>query len=800
MNDLKFALQRLFKNPGFTMVAVLTLALGIASSTVVFTIFDRVFLRPLAFPDSERMVTVSLENKAKDGAAVPSLADLRDMVERSESFEAIALYRYDYGTLGSVGKSVTATLGRATPGLFTAFGIQPAWGRGFLPEEHAPGRASVVVLNHELWKTQFGSDSNVLGRVIQLNGSAHTVVGIMPPGFREPWDNAALWVPLQPTAYESQNRYERWGNVVGRLKQGVPMQKARAEAVSIAAALAQEYAASNANLPGARVGSLHAAVTGYGREPVLVVLGASGLILLLSGANTVGLMLLRVASRKKDLATRSALGATRGRLFQLLAAEALLLSLGSAVVAAVFSIWGIHWVLGLLPGGYLPRMGEIQADWGTFAFVAGACGVAGLAVAVLPTLAPWHRNPHAALAGASRGSSSGGGGRFRRGLVIAQLATACSLLTVAGLLASHLDRLARTDLGLRTDNGLTMSLNLPRNQTDSNEKRAAYLDEILRAVQSVPGVKAAAVSTTHPLGWSVGTDLFVEGKPAEFTRDLNVPRDFISPGFFEESGVRLLGGRLFDERDGRAGPADIIINQALSDRLFPNESPIGRRLKLGAEQDARSGEIIGVVGNVRRHGPMTEPEFQMYLSHRVGGFPFVTLIVRTDAGDPALLAPGVQAALLKADKSLFGNQVATLATAARNQTALPRVQSLLVGLFASLAVLVACVGLYALIAHAVGQRTREFGIRSALGAQRRDVFSLVFGEAGKLALWGLCAGAGLSIGLLRLGRAWLQGVPLLNPWVFVGVAAIMATSAFVSSWVPARRAARVDPMEALRNE
>jgi len=799
MNDARFALRQLLKNPGFAAAAVLTLALGMAASTVVFTIFNSIFLRPLPFPQSERMVSFYLENKTKDGTAAPSLADLRDLAAAAQSFEALGLYRYDYGTFSAAGAPVTVTIGRSSPGVFRALGVPAAIGRTLEDSDHEPSKPSVAVLNHDTWQSHFGGAPDIVGRTIQLNQKSYAVVGVMPPGFRDPWDNARLWVPIQPSPFEAQNRYERWGSTVGRLKPGVPVERAASELAAIAANVAQSNPTTNAELTGARVSGLHGAITGYGREAVLVVLGASALMLLMAIANTAGLMLLRVARRQGDLATRAALGASRARLLAGCVAEAALLAVAAGALAAALTRAGLHAVLALLPGGYLPRLGEIQADWSTFGFVLGIALLSCLAVAFSPALALWRTSPARLLAGRSRGSEGASGARLRRVLIVAQLATAVALLAAAGLLTAHLLRLQQTSLGLRLDNGLALRLNLPRMHTDTNEKRARYLDELLRAVQEVPGISAAGISTTHPLGWSVGTDVLVEGQPDDI-RPPNVPRDYVSPGFFTEAGIRTIAGRVLDDTDGPGSPPGMVIDQALARRLFGDADPLGRRLRLGKEAGAFAGEIIGVVSDIRRRGPLTASEGQIYLSHRWGGFPFVTLIVRASAGSPESLASAVQAALHRADPDQRAIDAKPLRVTAREQTTLPRVQSVLVGLFAGLSMLLTAVGLYSLMAFAVGQRLPEFGIRMALGAEAGRLVRLVLGEGLRLATFGLLVGAALSGLLLLAGKPWLSDVRLLHPGIFVAVPIAILLISAAACWLPARRAAKVDPVLALRAE
>jgi putative ABC transport system permease protein len=797
MNDLKFAARQLLKNPGFTVVAVLTLALGIGANTAIFSIVDGVLLKPLPYDQPGQLVQV-WEAPAPGKRMYASPGAFLDWRQHSTVFEALSLANDTDRNLAGDGEPERVSgLAMSASGL-QILRARPFLGRTFAPDEDQPGKDNVVVLTHGFWQRRFGGETNIVGRTIQLSDQRHTVIGVLPPRFLL-GDKAEFVVPTAITPAEADQRAGHSHLVIGRLRPGVTFEQAQNEMNVVAARLRPLYPPHKQDWSVILV-PMHEQITGNIRPTLLVLVGAVGFVLLIACANVANLLLAKASSRQKEMAIRAALGASRGRVIRQLLTESVLLSAIGAMLGLLLAFEAVSAVRNLSAVD-LPRAHELGLDLRALGFAGLISLLAGVAFGLAPALHTSRPNLNNMLKDGARTSGTGPRSRVRSGLIVAEMALSLVLLIGAGLLLNSFVRLVRVPSGINPRNVLTMQVTLPEKKYPDYQRRAVFFEQVLGRLGSLPGVEAAGVAGTLPLaGWSYGTGFSVIGRREQPVSGYPADHDFCTPDYFRAVGIPLRKGRFFDQRDQGVASRVVVISEALAREHFPNEEPLGQRIHL----DVLSGkidegwEIVGVVGDVRQHG-LGEAGRPCVYRPQAAARSVGNLVVRTTSA-PLAIADSVRKAILEVDPSQPVANVRTLDEVLAASVAQRRFTMTLLGGFAGAALLLAAIGLYGLIAYAVQQRTREIGIRMALGATRGDVLGLTLSGGMKLAGIGVAVGIAGALGLTRVLTRLLYEVSPTDPLTFAGVALLLLLIALLASWLPARRAAGVDPMEALRYE
>jgi putative ABC transport system permease protein len=800
--DLRYSGRMLLKHPGFTLIAVLTLTLGIGANTAIFSIVNAVLLRPFPYQAPEQLVMLAESSSGQRGGSVsyPNFVDWRDQNKVFDSVSAVRSNEsYNFTGAGEPerlkGRIVSA-------GFFSLLGIKPLLGRDFLAEEDRPGANPAVIISHGFWTRRFGNDPGVVGKQITLNNQGYTVVGVTPQGFQFGTD-ADVTIPIGLSAERFKARGADPGvNVVARLKPNVSQEQAETETNVIYARLEQQYPQSNTGRR-AYLTSLHENFVGDVRQPLLILLGSVALVLLIACANVANLLLVRASARRREMSVRVALGANRWRIIRQLLTESLMLALIGAALGILLAHWGTTFIASQLPEG-IPRLNEAGVDARVLAFTLGVSLVTGLLFGLAPALQASRLNLTEALKEGDRGSS-GGRQPLRSLLVISEVALTLTLLVGAGLLIQSFRRVLQVDPGFEPQNLLTMQVSV--NNTDGRQV-AAFFEQWQEKVRGLPGVKATAVSNGLPLGVVNHPAFFIEGRPLpESGKEPVGIRYTVSPGYFETMGIALTRGRVFTAQDTRDTPLVAIIDEALAQQHFQNEDPVGKRMSQ-SPSGSPSYEIVGVVRHVEQDnldGQSSMPP-QFYLNFNqipLDRLPTqvrrINLLTRTDV-EPSSLVSAVreQIAALNKDQAVFN--VRTMEDIVGQSIAPRRFSMLLLGVFATVALALASIGIYGMMSYAVAQRTREIGLRMTLGAQSGNVLRLVIGHGMKLALAGVGLGLVASLALTRTMKNLLFGVSATDPLTFTGIALLLALVALLACWVPARRAAKVDPMVALRYE
>jgi putative ABC transport system permease protein len=808
LNELRYDIRSLLKHPGFTAIAVITLALGIGANTAVFSVVNAVLLRPLPYNDPSRLVTIWEESPERDMFQMPvSLANVHDWIDQNTTFEQIAAYTFAELNLTEVGEPARLLTVRSSANLFSLVGAQPILGRGFLPEEDKEGANRVVVLSNGVWRSRFGSDPQVIGRSLTLNNQSHTVIGVMPPGVQFPVgfgymgkvlnDPVDLYVPIAPAA----NQLRR-GNysffAIGRLKTGVAIEQARAEMTAIESRLEQQYPDSNTGIKISLVPTYEQTVKEI-RPALLVLLGAVGFLLLIACANIANLMLARTASREKEIAIRSALGASRLRVLRLLLGESLLIALAGGLLGLLLAVWGTAALIGLAPDN-IPRLNEVGIDVRVFAFTLAIALITGVVFGLIPALQSAKPDLNEALKEGTRGSTGGvAGRRTRNALVAVEVALSLVLLVGAGLMIKSFVRLQQMNLGFSPDNLLTANLTLSRAKYAEDRQQQAFFKDALQRLQSLPGVQGVAATTALPLTLSIsGSDFRIEGRPEpEPGQEMIINTSGVSPDYFRTLGVPVLKGREFTDRDTSDAPMVAVINNDLARTYFANEDPIGKRITFTDGESWIS--IVGVSGDVKRLGLDTNAKPEVYLPYLQVASPSMSVVVRSNL-DPSNLAAAMKSQIQMIDKDLPLDEAKTMEELLAESNSGRRFNMLLLSLFAGVALLLAIVGIYGVMSYTVAQRTKEIGIRVAIGAQASDVFRMVMGHGMMLALIGIVFGLAAAYGVTRLMASMLFGVEPTDPTTFIGIALLLGVVAFVACYIPGRRATKVDPLVALRYE
>ena len=802
MNDLKFALRQLFKNPGFTMVTVLTLAFGIGANTAMFSFVNAILLRPLPYKDPDRLVMV-FENHVTNRWFMLSIGApvLDEWRRQSTVFEGLGAVR-TYGNFTLTGKGPPETLRGSlfSANVFPLIGIQPLLGRGFLPHEEIYGNHRVVILSHELWQRRFGGDKTIIGQNLTLGAEPYVVIGVMPPGTISP-DGARsrdLWMPLAFTPQELRQRHAHNYSVYARLKPGVTLQRARAEMNTIARRMADADPRNQGW--GAEVHLLHETIVGNSRRLLLVLLGSVALVLLIGCANIASLFLARSTARTREFAIRAALGAGRGVLIRQLLTESCLLAAIGGSLGIFLARFGLNALIRFSPPD-LPRMAEgVPLDGTTLVFTAVITLATAMLFGLIPALQASSPVLSRELAETTRGSSAGHRRHFARAaLVVGEVALSLILLIGAGLTVRSFDKLISQNPGYVPEHLVTMSINLPEQKYSEQQERIRLFDPLLAAVKTIQGVESASYAFGVPLtGVNSSLSVVVRNAPPPAPGE-SVAAGYsqVSPGYFATMKTPQLRGRDFTERDGTNSPAVAIVDETFVKNFKLGPNPIGRRIDIG--DGSEDVEIIGVVRDVKRVGMAEAVRGEMYRPYRQVCWGFLTLVVRTQR-DPADLTRAVRAELDLLDKDLPMERVQTMTQLVSANLAQRRLSVNLLGGFGVGALLLCALGLYGVLAFMVTQRTREIGIRMALGAQRRAVLGLVIGQGMRLACLGVAVGLLGAFALTRVLQRLLYEIKPTDPLTFITIPFVLATVALLACWLPARRAAKLDPMEALREE
>ncbi|HYH79786.1 MAG TPA: ABC transporter permease [Longimicrobium sp.] len=803
LQDVRYAARALRRSPGFTLVAVLTLGLGIGLNTAIFSVVNGVLLRPLPYRDPGALVRLHHVHpeEAPDGG-VFSPQDFDDLKAGARGFQSLASYLYDAGDAGlsltSGGEPEIVAGVFVSPEFFSVLGVSAARGRTLRPEENVPGADRSVVLSDAFWRARFNADPGVVGRSVTLDAKPFTVVGVMPPRFAFPAREVQAWVPVSLIGEDDipRERGLRWLDVVGRLAPGTTPEAAAGSANAVLSRLATEHPGSNEGWSRARLETLRNSVVGPVRPALLVLLGTVMMVLLVACANLANLLLARASARERELAVRTALGAGRGRLVRQMLTESVVLALAGGGVGLVLARLGVPALLAV-SAGTIPRAGEVGLD----ARVAAFALLLSLLTVVLFGLVPAVRAARGVTAETLRDGGRGGtarrGGHIRDALVLGQSAVAMVLLVGAGLLINSFWRLVTVDPGFRPEKVLAATFSIPI-RYDTPAKMAAYRDEVLRRVGEIPGVAAVGAAKTQPLrGGGEPMEFTIPGRSGEAA--VLKPKSgvfVVSPGYFDALGIPLVRGRVFTARDDvRGAPLVVVVNQAAARRYWPGADPVGQTVRVRATPIT----VAGVVGDVRNDGLAASADPAVYLPFGMAPRASTQLFVRT-SGDPGAAASAVRGAIRAADPLQPIAAIRPLRSAMAETVAQPRFFTLVLGLFGGLAVLLAALGLYGVVAYSVTRRTGEIGIRMALGARARDVVGMVVRRAAVPTLAGIALGAAAAWMLSRLMASMLFQVRPTDPATFAAAALLLAGVGLLASWLPARRAARIEPSSALRVE
>ena len=806
LQDIRYGLRGLWKRPGFTAVALITLALGIGANAAIFSVVNAVLLKPLQFRDPERLV-ILWEDVSFAGFPrnTPAPANYIDWKNQTQSFEDVAASHESSLNLTGDGEPERVTTRRVTANFFSVLGVQPLIGRSFLPEEDRPQANKVVVLSYALWQSRYGGDRNMLNREILLNGEKHTVVGVMPAGLQWLETEEQLWVPLALDAEEMRNRGGHYLVVIARLKPGVSVVQAQTEMDALMARLAKDYPEEMAE---GRIGGivmpLHEQLAGDARRPLMVLLVAVAFVLLIACANIASLLLARAAGRRREIAVRTALGASRLRLVRQLLTESLLLSTFGGISGLLLAIWSFSFFEKLIPDG-MKQSTSLKLDGSILLFSLAASVVTGIIFGLIPAMQSARVDLNESLKQSGGRSGSGSGMRLRSGMIVFEVSLSLVLLVGAVLLIQTLFQLFNQYSVLSPEKVMTMRTTLPLTKYDEAGKRNAFYQNVLQRVESIPGVVSAGYTTSVPLAWKGGTSgFFPEGTKDPIpgmAYDANHRQ--VSENYLQTMSIPLRQGRYLTAQDNERSLPVAIINETMAREYWPNIDPVGRRFKLGdLTDDTPWLTIVGVVRDVRQMGIDVPVKAEMYLPNRQADFRSYAprdLVFRTE-GDPASLVGSVREAIRAVDPDQPISNVATMAEVLGRETSQRRLGMILLTAFAVLALLLASLGIYGVLAYFVAQHRNEIGVRLALGASPARILLLVLQKGMKLTLIGVAIGLAASFALTRLMTSLLFGVNPVDPLTFAAVPLLLAVVALLACWIPARRAAKVDPMVALRYE
>lgn len=799
--DLRFGARMLLKRPGFTLIAIITLALGIGANAAIFSVVNAVLLRPLPFKEPERLVLLRETKVPQFPEFAVSPANFLDWQKQNTTFERLVAMRPAALNLTGTGDPERLRGLSVTEGMVAMLGIQPQLGRGFLPEEHQPGKSNVVLLSHDLWQRRFGGDPQIVNQTLVLDGQSFTVTGVMPATFHFWERDTELWTPISFTPQQAQNRGgHNLSLVVGQLKPGVTFEQARAEMVTIAGRLAAQYPDVIAGWNVMLMPLLDFTVRRI-KPALLVLLAAVAFVLLIACANVANLLLARAAGRQKELAIRTAMGAGRGRVVRQLLTESMMLSLAGGAAGLLLATWGTRLLLALAPPG-LPRLSDVSLDGRVLAFTALVTLLTGAIFGLIPAWQATKTNLNETLKDAGRGSTEGGRQFVRNGLVVLEVAAALVLLVGAGLMIKSFWRLQQVDPGFNPDKAMIATVSLPKRKYPEEQQQVAFFQQLLEKVRTLPGVQTAGATSMVPLGNDDFVVSFeIDGRPPLPSGTGQSTNYFsVSADYFTAMGIPLRRGRLFTERDTKDAPHVALINETMAQRIFPNEDPLGKRITFDdRNKNPDWYEIVGIVGDVKHYGLAQQTTLQTYEPYTQQTFSNMTLVART-TGDPLALSAAMRNAVASLDKEQPVSSLKTLDQLVSTSIEQQQFSMLLLGVFAAVALLLAAVGIYGVLSYAVTQRTHEIGIRMALGAGQQDVLRLVVGHGMRLTLLGVVAGVVAAFGLTRLMSTLLFDVSTTDPLTFAAIALLLLFVALLACWIPARRATQVDPLVALRGE
>lgn len=803
---MRNALRSLLSDPAFTVVAVLTIALGIAANTAIFSVVNGVLLRPLPYPDADRIVQVwaTSPNEPEGGHAAPDFVAFH---RRAQSLHRLAGYREDALRIVTPGRDPVLVSGAlVTADYFDVLGMHARLGRTFTRTVDAGAQEPLAVISERTWRETLASDPSIVGRLLRINGVAHTVVGVMPERFDYPlgaraWILSPKPVPLPPVDIKGdllEERNVQYFQAVGRLSDGVSAEQAQSELAAIAADLERQYPQSNTGR-GVRIEPLHERIVGDVRLALLVLLAAVAVVLLIACANVASLLLARASRRQRELAIRTALGASRGRLIGQLLGESLMLAALGGALGLLLGVWAVDLLMAIIPDG-VPRVDEVSIDGRVAAAAIVISLLSALLFGLVPSLQASRTDSATALRDAGDRAAAGGRrrARTRSALVVAEVALTLVLLVSAGLLANSFLRLQRVDPGFDTSVTL-VPMPLPQGKYPDGKSQAAFYERLLEGLKTRGEIEWAAVAFPNPLeGQNAHGAFNIEGRVHATGEEPRANIAAISPDYLRTMGIPLITGRHFTERDRAPAPTPIIVNATLARRDWPGESPLGKRVRFDDTQDEWF-TVVGVAGDSRNNGLDTDPQPVMYLPYHAFPLPFMSLVVRSPGGTGAV-ASAVRAEVHKLDPEMPVEPGRPLREIVSESVAEPRFRTTLLGAFAITALALAAIGVYGLISYSVAQRTREIGIRVALGARPGQVVSAIVREGMTLAIIGVAIGLAGALAATRVVEAFLFGIEATDPLTFAAVAALLLAVAFVASYVPSRRALRVDPLVALRSE
>ena len=823
LQDVRYAVRTLLKKPGFTLIAVLTLAIGIGASTAIFTVVDAALLRGLPYKSPERLYHLWESTPQKEFAQREfSYPDYQDY-QQNQVLEGVAAYTGGGGIMTGRGEPERVQAPAASANFFSTLGVEPLIGRTFQPGEDKAGAPRVVVLTYAMWQRRFGGDPAVLNQSVTINGDPYTVVGVLPASFQFAMRAADLWRPYQPTEAQLTRRFMHGTNLIGRLKQGVTAEQAQTELSVIASRIEQENKQSHAGT-GFKLIPLQEQVVGQVRPILLVLLAAVGFVLLIACANVASLLLTRSLSRHKEVAIRSALGASRWRVIRQLLTESMLLSLLGGVLGVLIAYWGVSGLVAALPEGQLnalPFLKTLHLDSSILAFSFGLSLLTGIVFGLAPALQSSRPDLNEVLKEGGRNAGGGAGQRLRSALVVSEIALAVVLLVGAGLMMKSLLKLLQSNIGFDPQNVLTMTVAVPPAKYDNAAKQNAFFDRLKERVESLPGVNESGTVNVLPLQGGNTTRFYVDGDPIpppgqEIEANIRV----VNETYFQTLGVPLIAGRTFDDRDratappanaqGTTGqattsqavntPGVVIIGKTLADKIFPGRDPVGRKLAYNSSTGPPD-VIVGVVGDVKIGGLDEALRPVLYFPFR--RFPGVAtnLVVRTNA-EPTTLVAAIrnETRMLEPEVALFNVRAMEEVISTSPAAFMRRFPALVISIFAGVALLLASIGIYGVVSYSVSQQTHHIGVRMALGAQASDILKMVLKQGLTMALAGIAVGVVAALGLMRLLRSLLFEVQTTDAATFAFVVSVLFLVALFACYLPARRATKVDPLVALRYE
>lgn len=797
--DIRHGFRMLVKYKSFTAIAVAVIALGVGANTAIFSVINAVLLRSLPYRDEDRIVMVwendTLEGNPKNAVAPANFFDFK---EQSQVFEQLATYSQPSGlNLTNSDEPERVEASAVSANLFSVLGVQPALGRLFLPEDDKPGAAPVTIITAGLWQRRFGADPQLINRAVKLDGESYTVVGVLPPSFELP-EKVQAFIPLPLEADGPSARRQHFLRVIGRLKPGVPVEQARSDLETIAARLQQQYPDTNSGR-GVTVIPIKEQFVGDVRYALLVIFAAVGGVLLIACTNVAHLLLARGAARQREFAVRAALGASKWRILQQLLIENSLLALLGGAVGLLLAVVVTNLFITFSPSVF-PRGAEVGISRTVLTFTFTLSMLTGLLFGLLPAYQLLRPDLNLVLKEGGRGSTNGlRMNRIGRILIVSEIAISLLLLVCAGLMIKSFVRLQNVNPGFDANNVLTMQISLPSAYEDK-QQIAAFYTQLQERINAVPGVRSSSLISRLPLAGDRATaTVVIEGRPVQRGEEIEAHFRAMGPDFFRVMSIPLLNGRDFTLQDSEKATNVVIINESMARAFWPNENPVGKRIRLGADPAAPWSSVVGVVSNALNFGLDVDARHEVYSPYLQQPPARARLIVRT-ASDPLLMVNSIKGQVAAIDKNLPVSEVVTMQELLANSVAQKRFSMLLLSLFAGLALVLAAIGIYGVISYSITQSTQELGIRMALGANRRNILSLIVGQGAKLALIGVGLGIVASLLLTRVLSSLLYGVSATDPIVFVGLALLLTGIVLLACFIPARRATKLDPMLALRHQ